>query len=147
MSRATARLTRAFVSKLSLGQRYFDISLMMAQSAMRCSCVVLSVGARGSAAGFGVVETVACCFGSAFFFDDGEAVVEIGEEGFLVTFRSEVVVVRTRRKELPFPACAGGAHGWRTCCDCRAHGHMRADCPAPMRPSRMHRDSMVVVWW
>lgn len=110
---------------------------MMAQSALRCSCADLSIGARGSAAGFGVRETLAGLV-SLFFEEPWPwVVVEVVVGGFGAS-RREGVVVSTRALE-PTVVCDG--HGLRHCSWGR--GPRRAGCPA--RGSKTDRIIMLAL--
>lgn len=89
---------------------------MMAQSALRCSCAVLSIGARGSTAGLGVKEAFAgfvqpCFEGPRVVVSEDEAFD--GEAGLLGASRREGVVVSSRTFELAVVVC--NSHGIRPC--------------------------------
>lgn len=84
----------------------------MAQSALRCSCAVLSVGARGSTAGLGVKVALAGLVSSSLeplvVVVVVEAEVFEGEAGVFDASRKERVVVSCRIFEL---AAICNSHG------------------------------------
>lgn len=85
-----------------MGHRYCDISLIIAQSALRCSWADLSTGARGSTVGLGVKVSLAGA-ASPCFEAPSVAVDEVedldGEAGVLGASRGEGVVVNARPLE------------------------------------------------